>query len=223
MSAELSSADLIGNLSAIADRLALARDELCRLDGLIGDGDHGLAMADGFGAAAKAARSLTPETATLADVFNAGAKALLNAVGASSGPLYATALMRAAKAAGARGAMPLDEAPKLIAAMAEGIRTRGLAAPGEKTMLDAWAPAARASEDCAAQGIALAETLQRIRVAAEQGAESTKSMVATKGRSSRLGERSLDHVDPGAVSATIIIETLTTDWLARARASGLSD
>lgn len=191
-------ADFAESLARVADVLAQHRDELCRLDGIVGDGDHGLAMADGFAAAAKAASEAS--AGTLADVGNAAAKALLNAVGASSGPLYATALMRAAKAAGPREAMPLAETPSLIAAMAEGIVARGKAAEGERTMVDAWAPAARAAGFAA------------MRAAAAAGAEATKTMIATKGRTSRLGERALGHIDPGAASAVLVIEALTRHW-----------
>ena len=213
MSAELTAADLIGEIEAVAARLAEARDELCRLDGLVGDGDHGLAMADGFAASAKAARALDPASATLADVFNASAKALLNAIGASSGPLYATALMRAAKTAGARSAMPLDETPALIAAMADGVKARGQAALGDKTMYDAWGNAAAAAERGRAVGAPLAETLQSIRTAAAEGAQATTTMVAARGRAARLGDRTLGHVDPGAASAALIVDTLVSGWL----------
>jgi len=245
MSAEFSSADLAESLARVAAVLDEKRDELCRLDGVVGDGDHGLAMADGFAAGAKAAAAggtladvanaaakallnavgassgplyatalmragkaagakAAAAGGTLADVANAAAKALLNAVGASSGPLYATALMRAGKAAGARAAMPLDETRLLIVAMCEGIVARGKAAEGERTMVDAWAPAARA----AGEGASFAE----IRGAAEAGAEATKQMIATKGRTSRLGERALGHIDPGAASAALVIAVLTRHW-----------
>ena len=200
MSAEFSSADLAESLARVAAVLDEKRDELCRLDGVVGDGDHGLAMADGFAAGAKAAAA----GGTLADVANAAAKALLNAVGASSGPLYATALMRAGNAAGPRASMPLDETRQLIVAMCEGIVARGKAAEGERTMVDAWAPAARA----AGEGASFAE----IRGAAEAGAEATKQMIATKGRTSRLGERALGHIDPGAASAALVIAVLTQHW-----------
>jgi len=207
----LTARDLIATFARLAERLAAARDELCRLDGQIGDGDHGLAMSEGFAAAAQSTGALPADTATLAEVFNAAAKALLNAVGASSGPLYATALMRAGKAAGARRAMPLQETPQLIAAMAEGIRARGQAALGEKTMVDAWEPAARAGAEGAARP--LADIFEAIRKAAEAGAQSTRSMLATKGRAARLGERAVGHLDPGAVSAAMVIDVLITDWL----------
>jgi dihydroxyacetone kinase-like protein len=195
----------------LASTIAASRDELCRLDGVIGDADHGIAMEQGFAAASKAIDAL-PAEPTLADQLNAAAKGFLNAVGASSGPLYATAFMRAAKAAGARTEMPLSEAPSLIVAMAEGIRSRGKAEVGEKTMVDVWAPASVAAELGMAQARPVAEIMARIREAAAAGAESTKTMIATKGRSARLGERSLGHVDPGAASAAVVLNVIAEDW-----------
>lgn len=180
--------------AALAARMDAERDALCALDGLIGDADHGIAMQQGMQAAALA----VPNLATLQDQFNAAAKAFLNAVGASSGPLYATAFLRAAKAAGPRAAMPRSETPALICAIAEGISHRGKAEPGQKTMIDAWAPAAAAARS----GATWPEILQ----AAQAGADATAQMQATLGRAARLGERSLGHKDPGAVSACMIID-----------------
>ena len=179
---------------ALATRMDAERDALCELDGLIGDADHGIAMQQGMQAAAAA----VPGLPTLQDQFNAAAKAFLNAVGASSGPLYATALMRAAKTAGPRAAMPRAETPALIVAMAEGIAHRGRAEPGQKTMIDAWHPAAEAAKSGA--------SWPAILKAAQAGADATAQMQATLGRAARLGERSLGHKDPGAVSACMIIE-----------------
>ena len=207
----LTTGDIARLFRQLAETIGAARDELCRLDGVIGDADHGIAMADGFAAASSAIDALPAQT-TLADQLNAAAKAFLNAVGASSGPLYATALMRAAKAAGARPEMPLTEAPMLIVAMAEGIRSRGKAEPGEKTMVDVWTPAAVAAEQGMANGLPLPEIMARIRNAANAGAESTKSMVASKGRSARLGSRSLGHIDPGAASAAMVLNVIAEDW-----------
>ena len=208
---ELATADIARLFRALSGRLAAERDELCRLDGIIGDADHGIAMTQGFAAASEAVASLGSD-ATLADQFNAAAKALLNAVGASSGPLYATALLRAGKAAGPRQAMPLQDAPLLVAAMADGIAFRGKAVPGEKTMIDAWAPAADAVREARAGDLAISESLSRMREAALSGAASTAAMIATKGRSARLGERSRGHKDPGAASAAVIIQVIADDW-----------
>lgn len=188
-------ADLSALFTALAARMAAERDRLCALDGVIGDADHGIAMQQGMAAAADAVAAL--DNPTLQDQFAAAAKGFLNAVGASSGPLYATAFLRAGKAAGPRHELARPEALRLIAAMAEGIAHRGKAEPGQKTMLDAWAPAA---------GAALSgQSAAAIAAAAHEGAEATSGMVATMGRAARLGERSLGHPDPGAISAAILI------------------
>lgn len=190
---------MIAALGAVAAAMDENRDALCALDGAIGDGDHGVAMALGFGAVREALAGLGAE-ATPADVLNAAARAFLGSVGASCGPLYATAMMRAAAAVRGKPALgPGDMAP-LIAGMAEGIAHRGKAAPGDKTMLDAWAPAAAAAAE-APQGEAWAAAL----AAARTGAEATAGMEARLGRAARLGARSLGHKDPGAASAVMVI------------------
>lgn len=177
------------------------REELCRLDGLIGDADHGIAMSQGMTAAALAVVAVQ---GTITDQFNTAAKAFLNAVGASSGPLYATAFMRAAKVAAGRSSIAVAEAPQIIVAMAEGITFRGKAEPGQKTMIDAWAPAAAEAE----------KGLAAMAKAAQAGADATRDMLATLGRAARLGERSVGHIDPGAASAAMIIGVMVDDWLA---------
>ncbi|MDX8520459.1 DAK2 domain-containing protein [Mesorhizobium dulcispinae] len=118
--------------------------------------------------------------------------------GAFSGPLYATALLRAA--GGPRASMPSGELRTVIAAMRDGIVQPGKAEPGQKTMLDAWAPAADAAID--------GQNADAIAAAAHQGAEATRDMIATVGRAAHLGERSLGHPDPGSVSAAMLVEEI---------------
>jgi dihydroxyacetone kinase-like protein len=194
---EFTTGDLKALFGAFSERMASERDRLCALDGVIGDADHGIAMEQGMKAAADAAQAAE---GTLQDIFNAAAKGFLNAVGASSGPLYATALLRAGKAAGQRASMPSGELRIVIAAMRDGIAQRGKAEPGQKTMLDAWAPAADAAID--------GQNADVIVAAARGGAEATRDMVATVGRAARLGERSLGHPDPGAISAAMLVEEI---------------
>jgi len=194
---EFTTGDLKVLFGAFSARMATERDRLCALDGVIGDADHGIAMEQGMKAAADAAQAAE---GTLQDVFNAAAKGFLNAVGASSGPLYATALLRAGKAAGLRASMPRTELRAVIAAMRDGIVQRGKVEPGQKTMLDAWGPAADAAVD--------GQNTDAIIAAARQGAEATRNMVATVGRAARLGERSLGHPDPGSISAAILVEEI---------------
>lgn len=195
-------------LDAIATTMAAEKDELCRLDGLIGDADHGIAMATGFGAVREATAAL-PADADPTTVLNTAARAFLNAVGASSGPLYATALMRAGAAVKGKAALDDDDVIRMLQAMAGGIADRGKATPGEKTMLDAWGPAAEAAG--AATG-SLAERLGAAAAAAKAGAAATRDMVATKGRSARLGDRALGHVDPGAASAALMVTAIAATF-----------
>ncbi len=193
--------------AAIASDLEANKDELCRLDGAIGDADHGIAMALGFGAARDAVAPMAAGSEPSA-MLNAAAKALLNAVGASSGPLYATALMRAGAAVKGKPSLDDGDVVAMVQAMATGIRDRGKAEPGDKTMLDAWAPAAKAAVDAQAAGLTLAQCLQAASDAARTGAEATRDMVAAKGRAERLGERARGHVDPGAASTVIVIDAM---------------
>lgn len=182
---------------AFATRMRAERDHLCQLDGAVGDADHGIAMAQGMAAAA---RAVDDAEGTLQDLCNAASKGFLNAVGASSGPLYATGILRAGKSLGAVTEVPTDQVLQIIVALRDGIVHRGKAVPGQKTMLDAWHPAAEA----VLQGLPLHDIIR----CGREGAESTKNMVATLGRAERLGARSLGHLDPGAVSAAMLIETL---------------
>jgi len=204
----IDTARLAAMFVAIADAMSADRDRLCALDGVIGDADHGIAMELGFSAARDAVAVLDTGSTDPTTLLNTAAKSFLNAVGASSGPLYATALMRGAAAV--KGKTTLDEADvvALFQAMAKGIQDRGKAEPGEKTMMDAWAPAAHAAGEALAAGKGLAQSLEAAVQAARAGAEATKTMIAAKGRASRLGERSLGHMDPGAASAVTMIEAM---------------
>ncbi len=205
---EITSARLVAMFGAIADAIDAEKDRLCALDGVIGDADHGIAMSLGFGAARDAVAVVDATTADPAAIFNTAAKSFLNAVGASSGPLYATAFMRAG--ASVKGKASLAEADFIAAfqAMAKGIQDRGKAEIGEKTMVDAWVPAARAAAGSHENGDEIAASLEAAMTAAKAGAESTKAMIASKGRAERLGERSLGHMDPGAASAVVVIEAM---------------
>ncbi len=141
--------DLVRALGAVRDAMEADKAELSRLDGAIGDADHGVSMALGFGAVVAALAAAPP--ADPAGVFTAAARSFLDAVGASTGPLYATAFLRAGAASKGRASLDRDGVVAVLAAMARGIADRGKASPGEKTMLDAWAPAAAAAERAAAR------------------------------------------------------------------------
>lgn len=203
----LTTSDLIGLFGRMADAIETDKDRLSKLDGVIGDADHGVTMSVGFTAVREALRRLDPAAAP-SEVFATSAKSFLNAVGASSGPLYATAFLRASAAVTGKATIDRDALVGVLAAMAKGIQERGKAERGDKTMLDAWLPAADAAEAARTEGRDLQGCLDAARAAAAAGAEATKSMVASKGRASRLGERALGHVDPGAASAVTLLRAM---------------
>lgn len=206
--AEIDATRLKAMFSAIAADIEAQKERLCELDGVIGDADHGIAMALGFGAVRDALASLDLSAADPTLVLNTAAKAFLNAVGASSGPLYATAFMRAAATVKGKPVLNDADTVAMFQAMARGIQDRGKAEVGEKTMVDAWAPAADAAAGGLAAGKPLAGCLAAATDAANAGAEATKALIAGKGRSARLGERAIGHMDPGAASAVVVIAAM---------------
>ena len=165
--------------------IAEQRDYLVDLDRAIGDGDHGENMDRGFKAAVEALEQTQP--GSVAEVLKTVAKTLMSTVGGAAGPLYGTAFLRASKAAG-DGNLDGAGVAAVIAGALDGIQARGKATTGEKTMVDAWTPA-----------------LEAAATAAEAGAAATEPLRATKGRASYLGERSIGHLDPGAVSTSLIL------------------
>jgi dihydroxyacetone kinase-like protein len=205
---EINTAGLRSIFQAIGDAIEADKGRLSELDGVIGDADHGVTMSIGFTAVNEALAKLDA-SADPTTVFNTAAKSFLNAVGASSGPLYGTAFMRAGAAVKGKAAIDRDGLADCIAAMAKGMQDRGKAERGEKTMMDAWLPAADAIQEAKARGDDAVACLEAAVAAATQGAEATKAMLATKGRASRLGERALGHIDPGAASAVTILKAMT--------------
>ena len=197
---------------AAAD-IAEQRDYLVDRDRAIGDGDHGENMDRGFKAALEALGQAQP--ASVAEVLKTVAKTLMSTVGGAAGPLYGTAFLRASKAAG-DGELDGAGAAAVIAGALEGIQARGKATTGEKTMLDAWTPALEAARAAAESGSDAAAVFEAAATAAEAGAAATEPLRATKGRASYLGERSIGHLDPGAVSTSLILR-------AAARAAGEAD
>lgn len=179
------------------------RVELIELDRAIGDGDHGENLDRGFSAVKT--KLSDADTTHAGDVLKLVATTLMSTVGGASGPLLGTAFLRASKEVTAEHLGPRDLVAMLEAGLA-GIQARGKADEGEKTMVDAWAPAVRAAEKAAEDGLAPAAVLRAAADAAHAGAVATGPLKATKGRASYLGERSIGHRDPGATSSAYFIE-----------------
>ena len=133
---------------------------------------------------------------------------LLSKVGGASGPLYGTAYMQAGKVCAGKTSLTPEDGKAIFEAVIAGIQKRGKAVKGEKTMLDAIIPASEAYTAAIDGGASLPDALDAMCKAAEEGVEFTKTIIATKGRASYLGERSIGHQDPGATSATYTLECI---------------
>lgn len=202
MSTELNTEWALGWIKGCAEIAREKREELIDLDRAIGDADHGENIDRGFSAVVDRLQQNPADTPQ--QVLKTTAQVLISSVGGASGPLLGTAFLRAAKTATTD---TLDGAAiaTLIEGALEGITTRGKATEGEKTMVDAWAPAATAARAAADEGKGAAEVLAAAATAAEDGADATVPMIATKGRASYLGERSRGHKDPGAASSAYFL------------------
>lgn len=193
-------------IEGMAKKIEAEKDYLTQLDNEIGDGDHGINLARGFEAVEKKLPFLAG--GDIGALLKGVGMQLVSTVGGASGPLYGTAFMKAGMAC--KGLTELD-GPAFVKAMeaaVDGIKMRGKATEGEKTMLDALCPALKVMQDEVAAGKSLKEALQDAAAAAEKGVEYTKTIIATKGRASYLGERSLGHQDPGATSSLYLLQVL---------------
>lgn len=193
-------------LQAVGQKIEKEKLFLTELDNAIGDGDHGINMARGFQAVEQKLPSW--EGKDIGEIFKAVGMQLVSTVGGASGPLYGTAFMKAGSACQGRTELDADGLAAAFEAAIGGIKMRGKAIEGEKTMLDAICPAYTAYKEGLSQGLGMKESLGKAVEAAKQGVEYTKTILATKGRASYLGERSIGHQDPGATSSLYILQTV---------------
>jgi dihydroxyacetone kinase-like protein len=180
------------------------REFLTQLDSPIGDADHGINMDRGF----QAVIAKLPMVADMdiGSILKTVGTTLVSTVGGASGPLYGTAFLRAGMANAGKHELYEADVVDMLEAALEGIKARGKAVPGEKTMLDALTPALLAAKE--AEHLGLSQLLRRASSAAEKGMKATIPMLAKKGRASYLGERSIGHQDPGATSSWLILKAL---------------
>jgi len=210
---ELTSDLLVVCLRNVAAVLHEKRQYLTDLDSPIGDADHGTNMDRGL--MAVAAKLDTAAGQSPDALLKLVASTLISTVGGAAGPLYGTAFLRAGTALAGKSALTLDDCLTGFNAAVQGIRDRGKATTGEKTMLDALVPAQEELAAAVQEGIGMPEAFARAASAAEAGAEATIPMLATKGRASYLGDRSIGHQDPGATSSALMLravaDTLAAD------------
>ena len=188
------------------------RDHLTQLDAAIGDADHGINLARGFSAVVTALETAAP--ATPGAVLTLTGSTLISKVGGASGPLYGTAFRGAGKALGDTADVDLPGLAAALEAALAGVQRLGAAREGDKTMVDALAPATGAFSKAIAEGASDADALTALAEAAQAGAVATISMQALKGRASYLGPRSVGHDDPGAASTALILGALRDAALA---------
>jgi dihydroxyacetone kinase phosphoprotein-dependent L subunit len=194
-----------------AELVSADAERLTRLDAAIGDGDHGHNLDRGFTAAVAALPEAGPggeSTVPPGKVLIAAGRAIVSKTGGASGPLYGTALRRAGKAFGDAAEVDAAAFGDALRAALDGIVELGQAAEGDKTMVDALAPAVAAYREALDGGGDLAACVRAAADAAERGAEATVPMEARKGRASYLGARSAGHLDPGAASTALILRAL---------------
>lgn len=179
---------------------------LTQLDSAIGDADHGINMDRGF----RTIRDKFPAMASMdiSTQLKTVGTTLVSTVGGASGPLYGTAFLRAAGTVSGKQELDAADVVAMLEAFLGGIVARGKAQTGEKTMVDALTPALDAAKQALNNGASLAEVTARASNAAEEGMKATIPLLATKGRASYLGERSIGHQDPGATSSWLILRSL---------------
>lgn len=195
-------------LMQISHKMTEQKDYLTRLDAAIGDSDHGINMARGFEAVEKKLPSLADKD--IGTILKTVGLTLVSTVGGASGPLYGSAFMKAGVAMAGKEDMDLSDFLEAMRTGVEAVQMRGRAGAGEKTMLDSMLPAMDAMEEEASANAQIHTVLKAGVIAAWDGVEGTKDMIATKGRASYLGERSVGHQDPGATSFAYMLETIAS-------------
>jgi len=188
----------------VAERLVAARDELTQADKAIGDGDHGIGMARGFEAVQQQLQGRT--FATVDELLKTVGTALLTNVGGASGAVFGTLFRGGSRNLAGRQVFDAEALALLLADGLQAVVDRGKAQPGDKTMVDALEPAARQASE--RKTLPLDQAMVKVAEAAQQGVEATRTMLARVGKAKTLGERSLGHPDPGAVSTSLILQAM---------------
>ena len=199
--------DVIKIIHGMADVIGTNKEFLTDLDAAIGDSDHGINMTRGFQAAMDAVEEMD-DTTKPGPVLETIGKAFIHNVGGAAGPLYGTGFIKATAVCDENTKLNVASFEKLLGAAIAGIEKRGHAKKGDKTMLDALIPIHACFLPENAEGKTLFEVLQDASHAAKEGVDYTKTIAARRGRASLVGERSIGHEDPGAVSSMLMYRAL---------------
>ena len=195
----------VGAFRRMAATAEVHRDEWTKLDGAIGDGDHGINLTIGFREVVKQLDAL-PDDTDVAGTFKLVGMTLLRKVGGASGPLYGSFFMKAGAEVADQSEVSFDDLRRMLRAGVASIQARGKAQLGDKTMLDSYLPGLDVLEaaDDGDPTAALTAFVARMR----QGSDDTIPLEAKKGRAMRLGPRSIGHRDPGSQSSWMLMNCL---------------
>lgn len=206
MGFQLSSKDYTEYLKLAAARIHENGDYVTALDSATGDGDHWSNINMGFEKLVEIIPEL--ESMNLFDQFKKIGMIMMSVIGGSSGVLYGSAYMGAAKVLKDKAGIENQDMCNVLQAMLDAIMARGNAQPGFKTMIDCLHPAVECYKDCIARGISEKETVALVKKAAIDGAQSTANMEAVRGRACYQANKGVGHLDPGAITMSYQIETL---------------
>ena len=202
MTGEINAKELVRDLVQVIEQ---NKAWLSEIDGAVGDGDHGINMAKGF---SMVGDGLNEQPDDIGSLLNYVGMTLLTHIGGAMGPIYGTFFMKMGKAAMGKKSLEASDVSGMLTAALEGVVKRGGAEVGDKTLVDTLHAAEQAFNKAIESGSTLDKSLDDMMAAARTGMESTKDMVAKKGRSSRLGERSRGTIDAGSASCYLILESL---------------
>jgi dihydroxyacetone kinase-like protein len=200
---DLTTEQVFAWIQRIAELMRQNRDYLTQLDAAIGDADHGANMDRGFQVAVQKLGNEPPND--IGAIFRTVGMALLSSVGGAAGPLYGTFFLELGKQHAGRTTVSAQEWATALRTAVATAAARGQAQVGDKTMIDALAPAVEELERALAEGVSLAAAMQRAAAAAAEGMRATIPLQARRGRASYLGERSVGHQDPGATSSALLL------------------
>jgi dihydroxyacetone kinase-like protein len=180
------------------------KDYLTRVDGEIGDGDHGINMNKGFTMAGEQIN----ESHNFSEAANILSQVLMLEIGGSMGPLYGTFFKKFFRETKGHEKITGEVFLNMLESALKGVKEMGQAEVGDKTMIDTLSPAVTGFRDALDMNLSFEDSLNKCTQAGETGRDSTKEMIARIGRSARLGERSRGVLDAGAVSCCIILESM---------------
>lgn len=202
----LSVSDIVKVVDAMCDIIIKNEVYFCELDSAAGDGDFGMSLAKGFKVLKTEFNGLP--TDDIGKFLNECGKLIAEHCGGASGPIWGSAFRSAGKYGNEKKELTLKELSELMQSAVEGIQKRGGAKLGDKTLLDALIPAIESLKKSAEAGEDILEAIKKSTERAKDGAERTKYIIASKGRASYLGERSINYPDAGAMAIAIIFKQL---------------